>query len=125
MKNLNLHNINPNICTSCIFCLRSRFNPSIQCLSYPRRHYHNLKGLFNEPSYKYEVYLLKNANHLLIPLFNVEISRFIPFCKGMDNDVLLHQVKTVGNYQILVLVLIGFRLAEFFNILREKKIDKK
>ena len=30
----------------------------------------------------YEVYLVKNAKYLLIPLFNVEISRLIPFWKG-------------------------------------------
>ena len=47
----------------------------------------------------YQVYLLKNAKHLPIPLLNVEISRFIPFWKGIDTGILLRKVKTDGNYQ--------------------------
>ena len=51
--------------------------------------------------YIYEVYFILNTKYLLIPLFNVEISRFIPFWKGMDTAILLHKVKHAGNYQSL------------------------
>ena len=46
----------------------------------------------------YEVYSLKNAKHLLIPLFNVEISIFIAFKNGKDIGFLLRKVKFVGTY---------------------------
>ena len=37
---------------------------------------------------------VKNAKYLLIPLFNVEISRFLPFF-----GFILRKVKTASNYQ--------------------------
>ena len=46
----------------------------------------------------YGVYSVMNAKHLLIPLFNVEISRFIAFCNGKDIGFFLRKVK-VGTYQ--------------------------
>jgi len=45
------------------------------------------------------VYLLKNAKHLLIPLFNVEISRLIAFWNGENIGFLLRKVKFSGTYQ--------------------------
>ena len=51
-----------------------------------------MKNVYEELSVKY-------AKYLLIPLFNVEISRFIPFWKEVETGLLLRKVRTAVNYQ--------------------------
>ena len=54
-------------------------NKFLQYIGKPRIQIDNSDTFIQFISNSYEVYLLKNAKHLLIPPFNVEILRFIAF----------------------------------------------